>query len=183
MQKGLNIVERKYHKSYWNKTILILSLGILFVMCKHKTNEKYDNMIIDSTWQSPYVAMNIRYKDSIYSIVPREGDMYLFSELADKKYRYELFPILLGRTLDIDSITFHSLEEMNYWVKPQSYIDSIYNRKIENLLSNFFNKKGVLSAHLSYPEEKYLIYLLFQHGIYLNTDCETGMLYILNKQK
>lgn len=109
--------------------------------------------------------------------------MYLFSELADKKYRYELFPILLGRTLDIDSITFHSLEEMNYWVKPQSYIDSIYNRKIENLLSNFFNKKGVLSAHLSYPEEKYLIYLLFQHGIYLNTDCETGMLYILNKQK
>ena len=33
----------------------------------------------------------------------------------------------------------------------------------------------------AYPEEKYLIYLLFHHGVYLNTDCETGVLYILNK--
>ena len=35
-------------------------------------------MFVDSTWQSPFVAMNIEYKDSVYSIVPREGDMYLF---------------------------------------------------------------------------------------------------------
>lgn len=50
-------------------------------------------MFVDSTWQSPFVAMNIEYKDSVYSIVPREGDMYLFLNdgVANKKYRYELF--------------------------------------------------------------------------------------------
>ncbi len=70
-------------------------------------------MFVDSTWQSPFVAMNIEYKDSVYSIVPREGDMYLFLNdgVANKKYRYELFPILLEQTLGIDSITFCSLKE------------------------------------------------------------------------
>lgn len=54
-------------------------------------------MFVDSTWQSPFVAMNIEYKDSVYSIVPREGDMYLFLNdgVANKKYRYELFPIFI----------------------------------------------------------------------------------------
>ncbi|WP_418699013.1 hypothetical protein [Bacteroides sp.] len=183
MREEQNIVKGKYLRSCWNKIILILSITLLFVMCVHKTNERYEDMLVDSTWQSPFVAMNIEYKDSVYSIVPREGDMYLFQNngLADKKYRHELFPIILEQTLSIDSITFCSLKEMDCMVTSQSYIDSIYEGKVENLLSLLFNKRGVLSVSLSYPEEKYLIYLLFQHGVYLNTDCETGTFYILNK--
>lgn len=161
----------------------MLGINLLFVMCVHKTSERYEDMFVDSTWQSPFVAMNIEYKDSVYSIVPREGDMYLFLNdgVANKKYRYELFPILLEQTLGIDSITFCSLKEMDCMVTPQPDIDSIYKGKVENLISLLFNEKGVLSVGLSYPEEKYLIYLLFHHGVYLNTDCETGVLYILNK--
>ena len=180
MQKERNIVEGKYPKNCWNKIILMLGINLLFVMCVHKTSERYEDMFVDSTWQSPFVAMNIEYKDSVYSIVPREGDMYLFLNdgVANKKYRYELFPILLEQTLGIDSITFCSLKEMDCMVTPQPYIDSIYKGKVENLISLLFNEKGVLSVGLSYPEEKYLIYLLFHHGVYLNTDCETGVLYI-----
>ena len=100
----------------------MLGINLLFVMCVHKTSERYEDMFVDSTWQSPFVAMNIEYKDSVY-----------------------------------------------------------YKGKVENLISLLFNEKGVLSVGLSYPEEKYLIYLLFHHGVYLNTDCETGVLYILNK--
>ncbi len=106
MQKERNIVEGKYPKNCWNKIILMLGINLLFVMCVHKTSERYEDMFVDSTWQSPFVAMNIEYKDSVYSIVPREGDMYLFLNdgVANKKYRYELFPILLEQTLGIDSI-------------------------------------------------------------------------------
>lgn len=124
MQKERNIVEGKYPKNCWNKIILMLGINLLFVMCVHKTSERYEDMFVDSTWQSPFVAMNIEYKDSVYSIVPREGDMYLFLNdgVANKKYRYELFPILLEQTLGIDSITFCSLKEMDCMVTPQPYI-------------------------------------------------------------
>ena len=53
----------------------MLGINLLFVMCVHKTSERYEDLFVDSTWQSPFVAMNIEYKDSVYSIVPREGDM------------------------------------------------------------------------------------------------------------
>ena len=91
MQKERNIVEGKYPKNCWNKIILMLGINLLFVMCVHKTSERYEDMFVDSTWQSPFVAMNIEYKDSVYSIVPREGDMYLFLNdgVANKKYRYD----------------------------------------------------------------------------------------------
>lgn len=84
---------RKIPQNCWNKIILMLGINLLFVMCVHKTSERYEDMFVDSTWQSPFVAMNIEYKDSVYSIVPREGDMYLFLNdgVANKKYRYELF--------------------------------------------------------------------------------------------
>ena len=93
MQKERNIVEGKYPKNCWNKIILMLGINLLFVMCVHKTSERYEDMFVDSTWQSPFVAMNIEYKDSVYSIVPREGDMYLFLNdgVANKKYRYSNF--------------------------------------------------------------------------------------------
>ena len=29
-------------------------------MCVHKTSERYEDMFVDSTWQSPFVAMNNR---------------------------------------------------------------------------------------------------------------------------
>lgn len=152
MQKERNIVEGKYPKNCWNKIILMLGINLLFVMCVHKTSERYEDMFVDSTWQSPFVAMNIEYKDSVYSIVPREGDMYLFLNdgVANKKYRYELFPILLEQTLGIDSITFCSLKEMDCMVTPQPYIDSIYKGKVENLISLLFNEKGVLSGGCRY---------------------------------
>lgn len=141
---------RKIPQNCWNKIILMLGINLLFVMCVHKTSERYEDMFVDSTWQSPFVAMNIEYKDSVYSIVPREGDMYLFLNdgVANKKYRYELFPILLEQTLGIDSITFCSLKEMDCMVTPQPYIDSIYKGKVENLISLLFNEKGVLSVRM-----------------------------------
>lgn len=182
MRKELNIMGKKYLKNYWNNILFLLSTGFLFTMCTYKANKGYKDMLIDSTELSPFVAINIEYKDSIYRVVPREGDMYLFSnnEITNKKYRYELFPIILDKVLNIDSITFYSLKEMDCMVIPQLHIDSLYNGRIENLISSFFNDKGILSTTLSRSEEKYLIYLLFKHGIYLNTDCETGALFIVN---
>ena len=58
MQKERNIVEGKYPKNCWNKIILMLGINLLFVMCVHKTSERYEDMFVDSTWQSPFVAMS-----------------------------------------------------------------------------------------------------------------------------
>lgn len=123
-------------------------------------------MFVDSTWQSPFVAMNIEYKDSVYSIVPREGDMYLFLNdgVANKKYRYELFPILLEQTLGIDSITFCSLKEMDCMVTPQPYIDSIYKGKVENLISLLLMRKVyfLLVCHIQKKNIWFICYFIME---------------------
>ena len=52
----------------------------------HKTSERYEDMFVDSTWQSPFVAMNIEYKDSVYSIVPREGQAAVLN-ITEVRYK------------------------------------------------------------------------------------------------
>ena len=56
MQKERNSVEGKYPKKGWKKIILMLCINLLFLMCVHKTSERYEDMFVDSTWQSPFVV-------------------------------------------------------------------------------------------------------------------------------
>ena len=56
----------------------MLGINLLFVMCVHKQVRGMKICLLILLGKALFVAMNIEYKDSVYSIVPREGDMYLF---------------------------------------------------------------------------------------------------------
>ena len=83
----------------------------------------------------------------------------------------------------MDDHSFNLLQQRCQFVIPQTWIDSICNRNEKDLLNILFTKyedKYVLEESFSQAELTYLIYILFQHQIYLMTDCETGELFVVN---
>ena len=70
MQKERNIVEGKYPKNCWNKIILMLGINLLFVMCVHKTSERYEDMFVDSL-NSAALQFNFLFKFLGNKILPR----------------------------------------------------------------------------------------------------------------
>jgi len=153
-------------------------------MCTNKKqSNRYDNSMIDSSFfHTPFVAINVSYKHNVYRIVIEENSINLLPKemLSDKVYRHELYPIFRNDTLVIDSITLGKLTEKGHLVVTQTRVDSVYCGKARNILSYFFGPNGVLVDSLSEKEQFYIIYLLFQHKVYLKTDCETGLLHIIN---
>lgn len=177
------MVERKFLRNYCIRLMFCIAIVLLFVMCSHeeKHTKTYEEEMFDTiSFHKPFVGMNILFKDSVYTVVIDEGAIrWLPKVISNKKYRREIYPILKNDTLKIDSASFSKIKNEGVLVIPQLHVDTIYSGRIDNLLS-FFNKKGVFIGHLSNVEQAYVIYLLFQCGIYVGIDCETGLLHIVN---
>ena len=134
-----------------------------------------------------YVKMRIKYHDCIYNAIVEEDYAYFaYSRISENPeiqkvaLKKEFYKILEERILDVDIETYQFLKDtVKAFVIPQPGIDSIYKLD-KNSLLNFFNANKVIDKHLSYDEEKYLISLLFENGMYVIRDCETGYLFLAN---
>lgn len=178
------MVKRKFLKDCCIKGNIFIIIVLSFTMCvNRKQSNQYENKMIDSSFlHTPFVAINVLYNHDVYRILIEESSINILPEsiLLGKKSRNELYPMFRNDTLDIDSIIFDKLKKSGNLVMAQTSIDSVYSGKVKNILSTFFNKNGVLTDSLSDKEQVYIVYLLFKHKIYVKTDCETGLLYIIN---
>lgn len=177
---------RIYHKNYWNNSILLWLLGLLVSCVQNKIT--YDELPIDKgSTNIPYVKMKIEFQDSVYNAIVEEQFAHStysrFSQSCDSKKittKKDLYRVLENENLKIDLKTFQLLRDtIGAFVTPQHRIDSIYNRDMTSLF-NLYGSVMFLNNSLSYDEEKYLISLLFENGIYVVSDCETGYLFLAN---
>lgn len=187
MKKGLNMEVKMFQKNYWINSILFC----LLTMCSSCTKNKfiYEDwpIAIQPSTAPSYVKMRIKYQDSIYNAIVEEYYAYsTYSRTLENHdiqkitLKKEFYKVLEKEILDVDNETYQFLKDtIKAFVTPQPEIDSIYNRDRNSLL-NFFNTKKVVDGSLSYDEEKYLISLLFENGMYVIRDCETGYLFLAN---
>lgn len=184
--KEQHMVVKRYLKNYCIKSAFLIVIIFAFIMCVNnnkQSNQYEDGTIENSFLHTPFVAINVSYKHNVYRMVIEESSIDLLPQemLSDKIYRYELYPMLRNDTLVVDSAAFNKLRMgRGSLVETQVSVDSVYGGKVENILSSFFSKNKVLVDTLSEEEQIYIIYLLFQHGVYLKVDCETGLLHIVN---
>lgn len=171
-----------YRKSICINIVLLLLLACCLANCKDSQKHScFENRnIVTDLIHCPFIAMNIIHKDSIYKIVTEESDIPIFTT---EKRRSKLYPIFRNDTIQIDDYTFNLLQERCQFVVPQTRIDFICSGNGKDLLKTLFTKYGdeyVLEESFSQAELAYLIYVSFQHQIYLMTDCETGDLFVVN---
>ena len=85
-------------------------------------------------------------------------------------------------TLIMDSLSYIQLKD--YVVVPEYRIDSICKREgIKGLFSAYFDDIWFTPCYnensvLSLSEQRYVIYVLLQHGLSVRRDCESGDIYI-----
>lgn len=175
---------KKYLKNIWSRVFLIL--GILLVcfvvmrIYKGMNKQLQEEQLFEERFKQlskasnrpSFIVINVSYCDTVYRVVVREEISYL-KEKYQKAFEHALDE---NDTLNIDSVTYSLLEAKT--VKPQYWIDSIYNGEKKNLVSAFFNEQGAISGSLSDEEVKYLIDIFFQNNVLINVDCETGALII-----
>lgn len=187
MKRGLHIEVKMFRKNCWVSSILLC----LLVMCSSCIQNKitYEDWLIDTrpSTAPSYVKMRIKYQDCIYNAIVEEDYAYFaysrFSEnpeIQKTTLKKEFYKVLEKGILDVDIKTYQYLKDtIKAFVTPQFGIDLIYNRDKNSLLI-FFNANKVIDTPLSYDEEKYLISLLFENGMYVIRDCETGYLFLAN---
>ncbi len=171
-----------YRKNICINVIFLLLLVLCLANCKdnRKCSDFENSNIVIDLIHCPFVAMNIIHKDSIYKIVAEESDIPIFTV---EKRRNKLYPIFRNDTIQMDDLSFNLLQQRCQFVVPQTRIDSICNGNEKDLLNVLFTKYKddyVLEESFSQSELTYLIYVLFQHQIYLMTDCESGYLFVVN---
>lgn len=171
-----------YQKNIYINILFLLLLAFCLTNCKD--NRKYSDFenrnIVVNLIHCPFIAMNIVHKDCVYKVVAEESDIPLFTT---EKRRNKLYPIFRKDTIQMDDHSFDLLQQRCQFVIPQTRIDSICNRNKGNLLNVLFTKcenHYFLEKSFSQAELAYLIYVLFQHQIYLMTDCESGYLFVIN---
>ncbi len=171
-----------YRKNICINIVFFLLFAFCLANCKENpkgSDFENSNIVVDLI-HCPFIAMNIVHKDSIYKIGTEESDIPLFTT---EKRRNKLYPIFRKDTIQMDDHSFDLLQQRCQFVIPQTRIDSICNRNKGNLLNVLFTKYEnhyFLEESFSQAELAYLIYVLFQHQIYLMTDCETGELFVVN---
>lgn len=176
-------MEKRYRNiCYWTINFIVLMIMVTpFEACIYNSKSiEYEN---DSIWtglHAPYLPLMVDYQDSIYHVLARENELYIFPYLWDMKYRHKIYEAI-KHPIKIDSIQWeYFVNRENRFIIKQQRIDSIYNGNIKNILPLLnTNTEGIYS--FDDKERNYLIYLLFQHQIYLNTNCETGMYFIESK--
>ena len=180
----------KYRKNHWNKLfisiITIIGVVVLCLYLKycHSEKEMINSNVTIST--APLViSTNIKWCDSICKVVLDEIE--LRSVVKEDNYKTKISPeglIMLSEkdTLIVDSLSYMKLRE--HIVVPENRIDSIYQSEgIQGLLSAYFDEMWFTpycndDNILSLSEQRYVIYVLLQHGLSVRRDCESGDIYI-----
>lgn len=174
-------MEKKYQNiCYWMISLLVLMVMIIPVKkCNNSPKSiEYKN---DSIWiglHAPFLPLIVDYQDSIYDVLIRENELHIFPDLWEMKFRHKIFEAI-KYPIKIDSSQWEFIvNKQNRFIMKQKRVDSIYSGNIDNILLLLDSPQIYNFDDL---ERNYLIYLLFQHQIYLNTDCETGMYIIESK--
>lgn len=176
-------MEKRYlNICYWIISLIVIMIMIIpFEACNNNSKSiEYRN---DSIWtglHAPFLPLMVDYQDSIYHVLTRENELYIFPYLWDMKYRNKIYEAI-KHPIKVDSSQWkYIVSKENRFIIKQPEIDSIYNGNIDNILSLLGTiEEGIYN--FNDEERNYLIYLLFQHQIYLNTNCETGMYVIESK--
>jgi len=139
---------------------------------------EYEKDTICWGWHTPFLPLKVEYEDSVHHVLLRENELHLFPRLKEMKYRDRIFEAI--RTpIRIDSTQWSAVKSLwNPFITPQPRIDSLYGGDARNLLP-LLELRADGTYGFDDEEGNYLIYLLFQHRIYLNTDCETGCYYVV----
>lgn len=163
--------------------IVIIIGGIsLYLYIKYDYSEK---ATIDSnnliTTAPCMITTNIAWHDSICKVVLDEIELVSVIDEEDyiTKPFYENFIKLSDKdTLIMDSLSYIQLKD--YVVVPEYRIDSICKREgIKGLFSAYFDDIWFTPCYnensvLSLSEQRYVIYVLLQHGLSVRRDCESG---------
>lgn len=167
-----------------NRFIIISILATIFFSCSERNkdiNHEYKVIVSNFTNHSIFIPLDIKYKDSICRIVIQNADLYLImnEHFSEKEYEEIIYNSLIKHLpLDVNNKDYTLLRQ--HEVKFYKNINSLFESGIENVFNSFFNDNGILTALLSESEKRYLIDLLFQNGIYMDVDSETGLLIIDN---
>ena len=167
--------------------IVIIIGGIsLYLYIKYDYSEK---ATIDSnnliTTAPCMITTNIAWHDSICKVVLDEIELVSVIDEEDyiTKPFYENFIKLSDKdTLIMDSLSY--IQFKDYVVVPEYRIDSICKREgIKGLFSAYFDDIWFTPCYnensvLSLSEQRYVIYVLLQHGLSVRRDCESGDIYI-----
>lgn len=181
---------KRYRKNYWSRILILIVIIIgvvsLYLYIKYDCSEKTTiNANISVTTAPCMITTNIAWHDSICKVVLDEIELVSVVDEADyimKPYYKKIIKLSDKDTLIMDSLSYIQLRD--YVVVPEYRIDSICKREgIKGLLSAYFddiwftpcyNENGVLSL----SEQRYVIYVLLQHGLSVRKDCESGDIYI-----
>lgn len=181
---------KKYRKNYWSRMLILIVIIIggisLYLYIKYDYSEK---ATIDSnnliTTAPCMITTNIAWHDSICKVVLDEIELVSVIDEEDyiTKPFYENFIKLSDKdTLIMDSLSYIQLKD--YVVVPEYRIDSICKREgIKGLFSAYFDDIWFTPCYnensvLSLSEQRYVIYVLLQHGLSVRRDCESGDTYI-----
>lgn len=181
---------KRYRKNYWSRMLILIVIIIgvvsLYLYIKYDCSEKtMINSNISVTTAPCMITTNIAWHDSICKVVIDEIELVSVVDEADyimKPYYKKIIKLSDKDTLIMDSLSYIQLRD--YVVVPEYRIDSICKREgIKGLLSTYFddiwftpcyNENGALSL----SEQRYVIYVLLQHGLSVRKDCESGDIYI-----
>ncbi|WP_373735667.1 hypothetical protein, partial [Bacteroides heparinolyticus] len=177
--------------NYWSKLLIliIIIIGAMFIfLCRDSCPvEEVDCESCMTVTTSPRVmSKSVVWRDSVCKIILDE--LALISAVCEDgdtmiQSREELAKLLEKDTLVVDSLLYIQLRKNR--VVPQYRIDSIYEGKgINGLLSSFFDDVWFIpqcstDSILTQSEQRYVIYILQQHGFSARIDCESGCLYII----
>lgn len=173
-----------YLKVCWNKSLLLL-IALLLTSCtnKKKNIEFYEAQDCEDIFStSPaLVGAKLSFEDSIYlSVIPEYNIEEIMPPLVADRKRKDVYSMLRKDTFRIQEDFYKSLLANSLLFHPVASIDSIYKGNVTNILTSFFNERGVLDTPLSQEEVLYIVYILFQHRIYTWRDCETGYICIID---
>lgn len=190
-QKELRMEEKKYLKSCCTKIICLGAVLLFFCisvdMCVgHQPEYRHEaDTLHMSTVHTPYVGIRVSYMGKEHKFIMEEDyNDKLLMKITGKNYEYHsyrIYPMLRDSVFGVDCITYNALAQNGRMVMPSARIDSVYQGRKENLLLSFIEEiDGMLLVvdFLSESEKDYLVYLLFQHGVSVKNDCETGTLFL-----
>lgn len=172
------------------KNILIFTLFLLFSSFYLNDNKiKFCNIVLqDFERHSYFLKIKISDKNGCVNGIIENYNLYYFlsesTSLTRDDYTNKMLDILLNDS--IVDIPKRELKNNNgfFPIIPNTLIDSIYKMGKETFINNYFSKTNyfpykVLNNNISFEERNYIISKLFDLQVLCKTECETGLLYII----
>lgn len=155
--------------------VLILFLAGFFMSCND-----YIKVFNDFNLHSYYVSINISYKDKIFPIVIENTELYDIiadNTLSTKQYIKKMVSLIENnKALVVDDKMYNKLE--NFIIDSSLCQVLSLGKKGKEYCLDYYFKESILKKDISNEEEKCLIHELFNWGIFLKTDDESGYIII-----